>query len=152
MIFLTLEVLGISPLRKWTPEYDPLEDEVMEMFLVFCSSRFVTWGSVIAAKAHVVEFMRTMLGVVPPPFHGATYTAQKLRKPLAKERPNGRVTRTGFTVEEINAMFNIAINLIDNSGTRVEPPIGEVAITSVGFSEAEAHRALQHTRAHTGVK
>ena len=81
-----------------------------------------------------------------------TYTAQKLRKPLAKERPHGRVTRTGFTVEEINAMFNIAINLIDNSGTRVEPPIGEVAITSVGFSEAEAHRALQHTRAHTGVK
>ena len=62
------------------------------------------------------------------------------------------MTRTGFTVEEINAMFNIAINLIDNSGTRVEPPIGEVAITSVGFSEAEAHRALQHTRAHTGVK
>ena len=105
MIFLTLEVLGISPLRKWTPEYNPLEDSVMEMFLVFCSSRFVAWGSVIAAKAHVVEFMRSMLGVVPPPFHGATYAAQKLRKPLAKERPNGRVTRTGFTVEEINAMF-----------------------------------------------
>ena len=33
-IFLTLEVLGIPPLRKWTPEYDPLEDSVMEMFLV----------------------------------------------------------------------------------------------------------------------
>ena len=67
-----------------------------------------------------MEFMRSMLGVVPPPFHGATYTAQKLRKPLAKERPNGRVTRTGFTVEEINAMFNVAINLIDNSDTSDE--------------------------------
>ena len=40
-IFLTIEVLGISPLRKWTPEYDPREDAVMEMFLIFCSSRFV---------------------------------------------------------------------------------------------------------------
>ena len=119
-IFLTLEVLGISPLRKWTPEYSPVEDSVMEMFLVFCSSRFVTWGSVLAAKAHVVEFMRSMLGVVPPPFHGANYTAQKLRKPLAKERPNGRVTRTGFTVEEINAMFNVAISLMENSDTNDE--------------------------------
>ena len=92
----------------------------MEMFLVFCSSRFVTWGSIIAAKTHVVEFMRSMLGVVPPPFHGAAYTAQKLRKPLAKERPNGRATRTGFTVEEINAMFHVAIDLINDSKDKDE--------------------------------
>ena len=75
--------LFVSLSRRWTPEYDPLEDAVMEMFLVFCSSRFVTWGSVKTAKTHVVEFMRSMLGVVPPPIHGAAYTAQKLRKPLA---------------------------------------------------------------------
>ena len=46
-LLLTLEVLGISPLRQWTPEYNPMEDAVMEMFVIFCSSRFVTWGSVI---------------------------------------------------------------------------------------------------------
>ena len=69
----------------------------------------------MTAKTHVVEFMWSMLGVVPPPFHSAEYTSQKLKKPLAKERPGGCATRTSFTVEEINDMSNMATQLIDNS-------------------------------------
>ena len=89
------------PPRKWTGAVSPTEDSIMEEFVLFCSNRFVTWGSVMAAKTHVVEFMRSMFGAVPPPFPCTDYTLSKLKKLMAKERPAGRRTRTGFTVPEV---------------------------------------------------
>jgi hypothetical protein len=35
------------------------------------------------------------------------YTMQKLKKLMAVERPEGRKLRTGFTVGEITAMFDV---------------------------------------------
>ena len=67
-IFMLVEVLELDPRRRWTGAVSPTEDSIMEEFVLFCSNRFVTWGSVMAAKTHVVEFMRSMFGAVPPPF------------------------------------------------------------------------------------
>ena len=55
---------------------------LLEAFVLFCSNRFVTWGSVHQAKMHVVEFMRWTSGVIPPDFHKTGYTVQKLKRPL----------------------------------------------------------------------
>ena len=68
----------------------------------------------MAAKTHVVEFMRSMFGVTPPDFTNAMYTVQKLKKTMAKERPGGRRTRTGFTVVEVKRMFELALTWIAN--------------------------------------
>lgn len=109
-IFMLVEVLGMNPMRPWTSEDSEYEDAIMEMFVLFCSLRFVTWGSVTAAKGHVVEFMRSMWGKVPPPFPKTDYTLLKLRKLMATERPEGRRTRTGFTIPEVESMFRTALS------------------------------------------
>jgi hypothetical protein len=51
-----------------------------------------------------------MWGKVPPPFSKTDYTLLKLRKLMATERPEGRRTRTGFTIPEVESMFRTALS------------------------------------------
>ena len=56
--WFTLDVMDISPIRPWRGGESKFEDALLESFVLFCSNRFVTWGSVHQAKMHVVEFLR----------------------------------------------------------------------------------------------
>eukprot|EP01046_Picozoa_sp_COSAG06_P064117 COSAG06_NODE_15179_length_1091_cov_36.898185_1_plen_106_part_10 len=62
------ESSGDSP-SLWRGGESKFEDALLEAFVLFCSNRFITWGSVHQAKMHVVEFMRWTTGVTPPTFH-----------------------------------------------------------------------------------
>ena len=137
-IFMLVEVLELDPRRRWTGAVSPTEDSIMEEFVLFCSNRFVTWGSVMAAKTHVVEFMRSMFGVVPPPFPCTDYTLSKLKKLMAKERPAGRRTRTGFTVPEVTAMFTTALQWIakETDATQQRLLINYTAACSTAYEKA----------------
>jgi hypothetical protein len=146
-IFWLVEGLGKSPFRPWTHEYDEVEDSIMEGFVVFCSNRFVTWGSVTAAKTHVVEFMRSMWGQVPPPFHKADYTIRKFRKLMATERPTGRRTRTGFTVEEVRVMFTSALRWLDEEDNPDERRLYINLIAACGLMYEKGYRGGNVIRA-----
>ena len=54
-IWFCLEVAEVSPIRKWTGSCDDFEDGLIEAFVLTCSCRFVTWGSINQARMHVVE-------------------------------------------------------------------------------------------------
>ena len=56
---MLVDVMELNPWRPWSAQCCDSEDSIMEMFHLFCSLRFITWGSVVAAKIHVVEFMRS---------------------------------------------------------------------------------------------
>ena len=115
-----LEVAEVNPIRKWTGSCDDFEDGLIEAFVLTCSCRFVTWGSINQARMHVVEFLRWTTGVVPPELPKTMYTMQKLKKLMAVERPEGRKLRTGFTVSEITAMFDVAWAAVDKENDGVQ--------------------------------
>ena len=119
-IWFCLEVAEVNPIRKWTGSCDDFEDGLIEAFVLTCSCRFVTWGSINQARMHVVEFLRWTTGVVPPELPKTTYTMQKLKKLMAVERPEGRKLRTGFTVSEITAMFDVAWAAVDKENDGVQ--------------------------------
>jgi hypothetical protein len=75
-IWFCLEVAEVNPMRKWTGSCDDFEDGLIEAFVLTCSCRFITWGSINQARMHVVEFLRWTTGVVPPEMPKTTYTMQ----------------------------------------------------------------------------
>jgi len=119
-IWFCLEVAEVNPIRKWMGSCDDFEDGLIEAFVLTCSCRFVTWGSINQARMHVVEFLRWTTGVVPPELPKTMYTMQKLKKLMAVERPEGRKLRTGFTVSEITAMFDVAWAAVDKENDGVQ--------------------------------
>eukprot|EP01049_Picozoa_sp_SAG25_P003681 SAG25_NODE_215_length_11684_cov_261.443677_10_plen_641_part_00 len=80
---------------KWSSPWQ-LDDGVMADFLVGLSLRFTSWGAVSAAQIHVVEFMRGALNMVPPPMPQAQWWLKKLKRTMAKEKPQGRRVRPGL--------------------------------------------------------
>ena len=89
-IWFCLEVAEVNPIRKWTGGCDDFEDGLIEAFVLTCSCRFVTWGSINQARMHVVEFLRWTTGVVPPELPKTTYTMKGANSgqgsPSAKSR------------------------------------------------------------------
>lgn len=141
-LFITIDMLEISPWRAWGQGASPtFEDGIMETYILFCSKRFVTWGSVMAAKTHVIEFMRSMFGVTPPEFPNTTYTAQKLKKTMGKERPGGRRTRTGFTVDEVKNMFKTALSWVTAEADPAQQKLLINYIAACGTVYERAYRA-----------
>ena len=106
--------MGVSPVRKlWPSDPDGAEDILMQGFALYCSLRYLTWGSVAAAKAHVLEWHAATLGIMAPPMPKTSYGLAKLKKTLAVERPLGRRIRTGFTNIEIKDMFDLGWACVD---------------------------------------
>ena len=65
-IWFCLEVAEVNPMRTWkhtrtwkgTALSNDFEDGLLESFVLACSCRFVTWGSINQARTHVIEFLR----------------------------------------------------------------------------------------------
>ena len=54
----------------------------MQAFALYCSLRYLTWGSVAAAKAHVIEWHAATLGIMAPLMPKTAYVLAKLKKTL----------------------------------------------------------------------
>jgi hypothetical protein len=83
--FVLIEQFSLNPLRlEWErPELQRQEDQIMEAFVLYASTRYLTWGSVSAALVHVIEWHRSVVGIVAPSFSNTGYIMRKLKKLMA---------------------------------------------------------------------
>eukprot|EP01046_Picozoa_sp_COSAG06_P042496 COSAG06_NODE_5422_length_3492_cov_2.015915_1_plen_74_part_00 len=65
----------------------------MQAFALYCSLRYLTWGSVAAAKAHVIEWHAATLGIMAPLMPKTAYVLAKLKKTLVSKQQGDRSIR-----------------------------------------------------------
>ena len=133
--------MGVSPVRKlWPSDPDGAEDMLMQGFALYCSLRYLTWGSVAAAKAHVLEWHAATLGIMAPPMPKTVYVLAKLKKTLAVERPLGKDVRTGFTNIEIKKIFDLGWACVDDETDPIAKADAANAMAALGMIFEQGER------------
>ena len=119
---MVIEAFGEPGLRTHWPE-DRGDDKIMTTFLVMMSMRCITHAAIDQAMTHVIEGHYMMFSVPPPPFKVARWMLAKLKRVMAKERPEGRKIRPGLDVGAVDTICRV---LYEGLGT---PPFKSTPIT-----------------------